>query len=473
MSIYIFDRFVLNSETRELCCEGKVLSIQDLPLRLLIVLVEHSPTAVDRETLRDSLWPPGTFLDVEASLNSAVARLREALGDRAASPQFVETVPRRGYRFVASVTVEETGVGKKWLLAGLVFLSLCLVCGLWLRGSEKTTADRSGVSGPNAEQLNTHLVIGKHQSEKRTRDGLEKAIAEFQSVVALDPNNAEAYSGLAISYAILGIYDYWRPRDALEPAEIMSRTALRLDPESGEAHLAASLVAAFSRWDWELALSHSEQSIQGTPSLPEAWLWRGSLHSLLGRHDKGITSSLKALSLDPVSPVVNSTLAWQYWLARRYEEAVDQSYRSIDLDPAYYDHWDNLKWIELTLGKESLAVEAWIRAEEIADGGGEGVRKAFVAGGVDTIHWRSIERQLEKRQRTEYSSPYDLAIEYAALEELDDAMSWLELSFTERETDLIGLATDLRLDPLRSLDRFDRLLEKMAFPQDASSFGGL
>lgn len=77
--------------------------MQDLPLRLLIALVRRAPRLVTREELRDELWPPGTHLDVDASLNTAVARVREALGDDATSPGFVVTVPRRGYKFVAPV----------------------------------------------------------------------------------------------------------------------------------------------------------------------------------------------------------------------------------------------------------------------------------------------------------------------------------------------------------------------------------
>ena len=98
---YRFHDFELDTEEGELRRDGVIVPLQDLPMRLLLALVSLAPATVSREALRAALWPPDTHLDVDASLNTAVARVRDALKDDAISARFVATVPRKGYRFVA------------------------------------------------------------------------------------------------------------------------------------------------------------------------------------------------------------------------------------------------------------------------------------------------------------------------------------------------------------------------------------
>src|SRR5437879_790939 len=84
------------------------IKLQDQPFQVLVVLLEHAGEVVTREQLRQQLWPSDTFVDVDNSVNAAINRLREGLGDSAESPRYVETLPRRGYRFVALVTAVST-----------------------------------------------------------------------------------------------------------------------------------------------------------------------------------------------------------------------------------------------------------------------------------------------------------------------------------------------------------------------------
>jgi TolB-like protein/Flp pilus assembly protein TadD len=87
----------------ELRCEGKKLKLQDQPLQILHLLIQRQGQIVTREELRSKIWPSDTFVDFDHGINNAIKRLREALGDTAETPGFIETVPRRGYRFIAKV----------------------------------------------------------------------------------------------------------------------------------------------------------------------------------------------------------------------------------------------------------------------------------------------------------------------------------------------------------------------------------
>jgi DNA-binding winged helix-turn-helix (wHTH) protein/WD40 repeat protein len=108
-SLYRFGVFELEAHTGELRRNGIKLKLQDQPYQVLLKLLEHAGQTVTREQLRSALWPADTFVDFETGLNTTIKRLRETLGDSAENPAFIETVPKRGYRFIAPVTAPNSG----------------------------------------------------------------------------------------------------------------------------------------------------------------------------------------------------------------------------------------------------------------------------------------------------------------------------------------------------------------------------
>ena len=308
------------------------------------------------------------------------------------------------------------------------------------------------------------VLIGWHHVDRRSRDGLEKAIASFQSAAAFDSESAEAYSGLAVAYTLLGVYDYWRPREAFGPAETMVHKALELDHESAEAHLAMALVGAVVHWDWAASLKSADRAVELAPDSSDIWYFRGVLLAAFGRSDESVINHQRAVHFAATSPVANAGYAWNLFLTGRGKEAVAQAHRTIELHPDYFDAWDNLKWIEITLGHEVAAIEAWSRAEELDSGKGEVIRRIYQEGGLAGLHQASIESLEAKWESDRYQSPYDIVLEYAALGEVDAALEWLERSFAEHEPDLIQLAVDPRIDILREEESFRELLLRMNFP---------
>jgi cholera toxin transcriptional activator len=103
-----FGVFEVNLDTRELRKNGTRLRLQDQPFQVLAALLQNAGQLVTRESLRETIWPADTFVDFDHSLNTAVNKIRESLGDSASSPRFVETLARRGYRFMASVENVDT-----------------------------------------------------------------------------------------------------------------------------------------------------------------------------------------------------------------------------------------------------------------------------------------------------------------------------------------------------------------------------
>jgi DNA-binding winged helix-turn-helix (wHTH) protein len=115
--------FEVDLEDYELRKKGLRVKLQDQPLRILIVLIEHPGEIVSREELRHRLWQPDTFVDFDHSLNTAMMRLREVLGDSSENPRFIETVPRKGCRFVAPVHQVRPDTGEP----GSAFANLPLI----------------------------------------------------------------------------------------------------------------------------------------------------------------------------------------------------------------------------------------------------------------------------------------------------------------------------------------------------------
>src|SRR5215472_16098151 len=110
-----FATFELDLQARELRKNGLKLKFHGQPFEVLAMLLERPGKLVSREQLRERLWPTDTFVDFDHGVNTAINRLREALGDSADNPRFIETLPRRGYRFIAPV---EPGTGVVQAAAG-------------------------------------------------------------------------------------------------------------------------------------------------------------------------------------------------------------------------------------------------------------------------------------------------------------------------------------------------------------------
>src|ERR1043165_786152 len=110
-----FGPFTFDQELGELSRDGQRLPLQEKPRQLLAALLERPGEVATREALRQKLWQTDTFVDFEHGLNTAIKKVRKALGDSADAPQFIETLSRRGYRFIAPVRIDETrGIPAVW-----------------------------------------------------------------------------------------------------------------------------------------------------------------------------------------------------------------------------------------------------------------------------------------------------------------------------------------------------------------------
>src|SRR5580693_2069494 len=113
-----FGVFEVDLQASELRKQGIKVKLQQQPFELLAMLLEHPGEVVTREEIQKRLWPADTFVDFDRGLNRATNRLRESLGDDAESPRFIETLPRRGYRFIGQIETLDGGRNAGELVSG-------------------------------------------------------------------------------------------------------------------------------------------------------------------------------------------------------------------------------------------------------------------------------------------------------------------------------------------------------------------
>jgi Flp pilus assembly protein TadD len=318
----------------------------------------------------------------------------------------------------------------------------------------------------NREAYETYLK-GRYFWNKRTGDGLKKAIEYFNRAVEIDPTYAGAYSGLADSYALAGDWEYGvlPPREALPLAKVAATKALALDPGLAEAHTSLAFALDLYGWDWEAAQAEYEAAIKLNPGYPTAHHWYAWHLMVTGRKNEGISELRKAESVDPLSLIISADIADALCIAHLYDESVRQSRRTLELDPnfavAHYELGQALEQKHM----HAEAIAEFQRAIELS-----GHTAAFDSNlaYVYAVSGRKEEatrilKDLEARQDQNASAAANIALIYVGLGEHDLAMDWLNKAYEARFNPSILLRPIF--DTLRSDARFQDLLRRIGLPQ--------
>ena len=607
-----FGIFQLDLKARELHKAGVKVKLQEQPFRVLALLVDRAGQVVTREELQQKVWPTDVYVGFDQGLNNAIKKLRDALGDSADSPRFIETVERHGYRFVAPIgavpgrpSEPRFHVGSRMLrntaLIGLTttFLIAALAYWAWqgsamhagpsdenvilavlpfdnlsrdpdqeffsdglteemiaqlgklnpkrltviargsvakykgsrlavdqigkelhadylLEGSVRRASDRlritvqlirvrdqtdlwaesydrelkdvlslqDSVARTIANQIHITLtpgqqarlargaildpeayeayLKGRYYWNKRTADGLQKALIYFQEAINRDPAYGAAYSGLADCNSGLAWHGFKSPAEALPKAYAAALKAIEIDPQSAEAHASLGLVLNH-RWDWAGAEAEFRHALQLDPRYANAHHWYGDNLSVKGRHDEAMLEAKQALELDPLNLMIGTWMGLRYYLARKYDLAIEQGRNTVELDA-------NFAAAHLLLGETYVQMgmpeQGLSELQTAASLSGNSplylaqVAIALAAAGRNTEALRII-AQLQTTADTRYVSPYGLAQIYAALNDKEQTFKWLQLAYDDGAVWLSYLAVDPVFDGFRSDQRFQDLLRRI------------
>jgi len=214
--IFRFADFELDGRSRELRKRGRRLRVQQQPLQILTMLVAAPGDVVTREELRERIWGADTHVDFDRGINKAITQLRQLLGDDQARPRFIETLPKRGYRFVAAVT---------------------------------RLASRRQIKDDAKEAY----LKARHFWNKRTPGDLKRSIEYFHRAIERDPDYPLAWTGLADAHTMIGIFGLQPPRDVFPPAKAAAERALALDDSLAEGHNVLAEIQKLYEWNWDAA----------------------------------------------------------------------------------------------------------------------------------------------------------------------------------------------------------------------------
>jgi TolB-like protein/DNA-binding winged helix-turn-helix (wHTH) protein/Flp pilus assembly protein TadD len=322
----------------------------------------------------------------------------------------------------------------------------------------------------NAEAYEAYLK-GRYFWNKRTGEGLTKAIEYFNYAIEKNLRYAEAYTGLGDAYALSGDWEYGilSPQDAFPKAKAAVTKALALDDNLAEAHTSLAFILDLYDWDWESAEREYKRAIALNPGYATAHHWYAWHLIVMGRNDEGIAELRKAESLDPLSLIISADLADALCIAHRYDESVRQSRKTLEMDPnfavAHYELGQAFEQKRML----SEASEEFKRAIELS--GGDDTFDANLAYAYATSGRKEeaikIVKDLEDRQTQHSSTDASIALAYLGLGDKNQAMTWLNKAYQARFNPSI-LARPA-FDSLRSDTRFQDLLRRIGLPLDRRS----
>ncbi len=333
---------------------------------------------------------------------------------------------------------------------------------LRLSGEDQRQLARRETSNPEAYQL---YLKGLYFTSRFTKDGVDKGLDYFRQAIAVDPNYALAYQGLASNYSIAD--DVFAPSRDTEPkAKAAALKALALDDRLAEAHEALGGVLFWYEYDWPGAEREFRRAIELNENLATAHTIYGWFLTCLGQPEKGVAQGVKAKTLDPLAPEPLHVLSQNLYLARRYPEAVEQAGKALDLDPKYFLAHLELALIYVAQGKSQEAIAAAKNAREdepLADWPVAVLGMAYAADG-QRAEAEKVLGEMKQKASVGWVPSYAFAEIYAGLRDKEQTLDALEKSYEERAWFLTFLNTAPEFDFIRSEARFQALVRRMNFP---------
>lgn len=338
-----------------------------------------------------------------------------------------------------------------------------------LTGEERQCLAKRGTNVPEAHDA---YLQGRYFWNQFTPESFPKSILAFQKAVQLDPNYALAHVGVADYYTWAGIYGFFPPSIA-HPKVLESATrALEIDDSLAEAYAALGLYYS-NMQVWLRAEELYRRAIELNPNYPLAHEWLSSVLLGTGRFEEGTKEITVAERLDPLSLRPKVLSAWHFYQTRDYREALARAEDIYQLSPEFMQSNLQLANILLEIGENERALRAAERAVEIA---GESTLPAYVLGfalaanGMPDVA-RDLAFSLEQRSSGSYVVPYFIGMAFVAAGEIDKAFEYLDRAVEEKSAWAIWVATEPKLDVLRSDPRYPALLEKTGHPQLARYSG--
>jgi tetratricopeptide (TPR) repeat protein len=330
---------------------------------------------------------------------------------------------------------------------------------------------RAATQDPDAHDL---YLRGRYYWNQLTPIAIGRGIQYFEQAVARDPGYALAYAGLAESYAMLPITCDAPALEILPKALDAARRAVELDDRLAEAHTAVGCIKLWMEWDWGGAESALLRAIHLNSNYVTAHRWYGHLLSNLGRHRESAIEMKKARRSDPLSPHIHGLSGHLLYQARQYDRALEHLRLALALNP---ELWVLHTWRGRICERKGMFDEASREFQKAFDLSGGNTEQLSMKGYIQARLGQRGEAEQAIRLLTglagqRYVPPYNLAMVYAGLSDVEKALEWLEEAYRTRDVRLTFLAVEPKWDFVRQHPQFQDLLRRLGLPAKVAPWEG-
>jgi TolB-like protein len=330
-----------------------------------------------------------------------------------------------------------------------------------LTSEERERIEKSQTKNPEAYNL---YLQGRFHWQKRTEEGLKKSVEYFEKALAVDPDYALAYAGLADAYHIQAWYGWTPWIEGLTRAKENALKALDIDNNLAEAHTVLGAVLFWSDWNFEKARKELLLAIELNPNYGTAHQYYSELLDILKQNDEARLHINIAMELDPFWFLYHRLNAYYYYREGKFKESLDEFYILHELNPDdRYAYLGPLN-IYLIQGEGLKAVEA-LQKVMLMDSStskyANVVKEVYSKSGINGLLNFMIELEFNKP----IPSPFSLATWYAILGKKEEALDWLEKALEENNNSILYINCDPDFDILRSEPRFQAMINKMGLSE--------
>jgi TolB-like protein/class 3 adenylate cyclase/Tfp pilus assembly protein PilF len=312
----------------------------------------------------------------------------------------------------------------------------------------------------------TNYLRGRQQWSKRTEESLKKSIGFFEKALKLDGKYAQAYSGLADSYATLAFLEFMSPHQAYPKAKEAVERALALDAKLAEAHTSLGLIKFQYDWDWQGAEAAFREAIGLNPNYAPAHHFFADYLKAMGRFEEALAQIEKARELDPLSLVITTGVGHVLYLSRQYDRAIEQYREAVELDPGFMlTHvWFGRPYLEKGMFREAIdELQTAVKLSRESTLALAMLGHGFAAAGRRAEAEQILEN-LRERSRNRYVPSYWIAVIYNGFRDREQTIAWMRKAFEERSSWLVWSNVEPRFAWLRDDPDFAALIDAMKFP---------
>jgi TolB-like protein/tRNA A-37 threonylcarbamoyl transferase component Bud32/Flp pilus assembly protein TadD len=330
-----------------------------------------------------------------------------------------------------------------------------------LLSKEKTMIVRRHTEDLEAYNL---YLRGRHFWNKRTEEGLGKAVQYFEQAIGKDPAYALAYAGLADSYILLAEYSLLPPKDAFPRAKAAVMKALEIEEKLAEAHTSLGFIKTLGDWDWISAEKEFRQAIEFNPGYATAHQWYAEHLTMKGQYAEAIAEMKRAQELDPLSLTIGVASAVTLFCGtRRYDRIIEECQKVLEMDPDFGGALNVLGMVYRERHMYEEAIQAFQKARTFDEGNTwvrAGLGHAYAVSGKRSEAQKVLD-ELEQLSKRSYVPPDNIALVYWGLGKKNMTLEYLEKAYEDRSVGLCWLKADPIFDSLRSDPLFRALLRKI------------